>query len=56
MSKKFGKDVMHQLQTIRLKLDDMESCEDAEEMIHISQELSADIESIEQLVEVKFKL
>lgn len=56
MSKKFGKEVLHQLQGIRYKLDDMENCEDGEEMIHICQELSADIESIEQMVDVKFKL
>lgn len=56
MSKKFGKEVVSLLQTIRYKLDDMENCEDGEEMIAISQELSADIESIEQSIEEKFKL
>lgn len=56
MSKKFGKSILAELQRIRYKLDDMENCEDAEEMIFISQELSADIEKIEELVDEKFKL
>lgn len=56
MSKKFGNNLIQQLQSIRFKLDDMENCEDGEEMIHIAQELSSDIESIEQLIEEKFKL
>lgn len=56
MSKKFGKSILAELQRIRYKLDDMENCEDGEEMIFISQELSADIEKIEELVDEKFKL
>lgn len=56
MSKKFGKELLKQLQTIRYKLDDMENCEDGEEMIHICQELSTDIESIEEMVDIKFQL
>lgn len=56
MSKKFGKSVIAELQRIRYVLDNMENCEDGEEMIHISQELSADIDSLEQVVEEKFKL
>lgn len=55
-SKKFGREVLYLLQKIRYKLDDMENCEDGEEMIAISQELSADIESIEQMVDEKFQL
>lgn len=56
MSKKFGKRVIAELQRIRYALDNMENCEDGEEMIFISQELSADIERLEELVEEKFKL
>lgn len=56
MSKKFGKSVIVELQRIRYALDNMENCEDGEEMIHISQELSADIERLEESVEEKFKL
>lgn len=56
MSKKFGKSVIAELQRIRYTLDNMENCEDGEEMIFISQELSADIEKMEELVEEKFKL
>lgn len=56
MSKKFGKSVIAELQRIRYKLEDMENCEDGEEMIFIAQELSADIEKMEELVEEKFKL
>lgn len=56
MSKKFGKSIIAELQRIRYVLDNMENCEDGEEMIFISQELSADIEKMEELVEEKFKL
>lgn len=56
MSKKFGKSVIAELQRIRYVLDNMENCEDGEEMIFISQELSADIERLEESVEEKFKL
>jgi predicted RNA-binding protein with EMAP domain len=56
MSKKFGKSVIAELQRIRYVLDNMENCEDGEEMIHIAQEISADVESLEQVVEEKFKL
>lgn len=56
MSKKFGKSLIVELQRIRYVLDNMENCEDAEEMIFISQELSSDIDSLEQVVEEKFKL
>lgn len=56
MSKKFGKSVIAELQRIRYALDNMENCEDGEEMIFISQELSADIERLEESVEEKFKL
>lgn len=35
------------LQGFRAVLDDMENCEDADEMIAISQELSCDIDSLE---------
>lgn len=56
MSKKFGKNLIKELQNIRYKLGDVENCEDGEEMIHIAQELSCDIETIEQLIEEKFKL
>jgi hypothetical protein len=55
-SKKFGNDVLQLLQKIRYKLDDMENCEDGEEMIFISQELSADVEIIEEMIDTKFKL
>ncbi len=44
------------LQRIRFKLDDMENCEDGLEMIAIAQELSADIESIEQELDTQFEL
>lgn len=56
MSKKFGKSIIAELQRIRYLLDNMENCEDGEEMIFISQELSTDIEKLEELVEEKFKL
>ena len=56
MSKKFGKALLGQLQAICYKLDNMENCEDGEEMIFVSQELSADIESLEEQVEDKYDL
>lgn len=56
MSKKFGKSLIAKLQRIRYVLDNMENCEDGEEMIAISQELSSDVDSLEQVIEEKFKL
>lgn len=56
MSKKFGKSVIAELQRIRYVLDNMENCEDGEEMIAIAQEISADVERLEESVEEKFKL
>lgn len=56
MSKKFAKSLIHELQKIRYKLDDMENCEDDSEMIAICQELSADIDGLEESIEDKFKL
>jgi hypothetical protein len=56
MSKKFSRELIRQMQRIRYKLDDMENCEDGEEMIFTAQELSAGIESLEESIEEKYKL
>lgn len=44
------------LQCIRFKLDDMENCEDGLEMIAIAQELSADIEVLEERIDHELEL
>ena len=44
------------LQRIRFKLDDMENCEDGCEMIAIAQELSADIEVLEERIDHELEL
>lgn len=56
MSKKFGKQIVQQLERIRSYLDTMEDCEDGMEMIHIAQELSTDMEAIQELIEEKYNL
>lgn len=56
MSKKFAKSVIEELQKIRYKLDNIENCEDGMEMIHIAQELSSDVESIEEIIEEKYNI
>lgn len=42
------KSILKQLQSIRYQLQDIQNCEDAEEMIHISLELASDIEELEE--------
>lgn len=44
------------LQRIRLKLDTLEDCVDEYEMIFVAQELSADINKIEQELDEQFEL
>lgn len=56
MSKKFGKEVISKLQKIRWTLDNMENCEDFDEAVHLCQELSCDIEGLEEKVCEKFKI
>ena len=48
--------VLLELQRIRRKLDDIENCEDTCEMVFIAQELSADIEKLEQELDEQFEL
>lgn len=52
----FATDLVLSLQRIRFKLNDVENCEDGEEMISIAQELSADIASLEEDIDVEFNL
>lgn len=49
-------DVYIQLQSIRAKLDDIENCIDFDEAIFVAQELSADVETLEQTLDVQFEL
>jgi len=45
-----------ELQRIRSKLDDIENCEDFYEAIFVAQELSTDIEKIENQLDTEFDL
>lgn len=56
MSKKFSKDLIGELQKLRYRLDDIANSGDLEEAIAECQELSADVDSIEELVCKKFKI
>lgn len=49
-------DVYIKLQSIRSKLSDIENCIDFDEAIFVAQELSADVETIEQTLDVEFEL
>ena len=56
MSKKFGKEFVLKLQKVRWALDNAENCEDFDEVVHICQELSCDIEGFEEDICKKFKI
>lgn len=56
MSKKIARMLIEELDRIRFKLDDMENCEDGLEMVAIAQDLSADIDRLQEVIENKFKL
>lgn len=56
MNKEFGEELVRQLSHIRRVLDDMENMEDGMEMIHAAQELSADIDTLEEKVLEVFDL
>ena len=45
-----------ELQRIRSKLDDVENCIDFDEAIFIAQELSADIETLENQIDLELEL
>lgn len=55
ISEKFAESLIKDLQRIRYALDDIENCEDGEEMIHKAQELSADLHQIEEKIEEKIE-
>lgn len=42
--------LLDELMRIRMSLDNMEDCEDGEEMIAIAQELSSDINTLEEKI------
>ena len=45
-----------ELQRIRRKLDDIENCIDFDEAIFVAQELSADIETLENQIDLELEL
>lgn len=53
ISEKFANSLIRDLQRIRYALDEVENCEDGEEMTHVAQELSADLMQLEELIEEK---
>lgn len=56
MSKKFGRSVLEQLQTIRYKLEGVQNCEDGEEMIAISLDIACDLEKVEEEIQTEFDI